>query len=104
MDTGTEHGLAVLLTLGCTGVAEPSLFPAEKSLPATAARMVRTLARLAASIALTASLASCSLISLKSPEKPLSTRDLNARILTREYSARFIAAARLSGSLASRAA
>lgn len=34
----------------------------------------------------------CSLVSLKSPEKPLSTRDLNARILTREYSADFIAA------------
>jgi hypothetical protein len=34
----------------------------------------------------------CSLISLKSPERPLSTRDLNARILTREYSEHFIAA------------
>lgn len=34
----------------------------------------------------------CSLVSLKSPEKPLSTRDLNARILAREYSADFIAA------------
>jgi hypothetical protein len=32
----------------------------------------------------------CSLISLKSPERPLSTRDMNARILTREYSAHFI--------------
>ena len=36
--------------------------------------------------------AGCSLISLKSPEKPLSPRDLQARILTREYSARFIGA------------
>jgi len=34
----------------------------------------------------------CSLISLKSPERPLSARDSNARILTREYSAHFIAA------------
>ena len=34
----------------------------------------------------------CSLISLKSPERPLSTRDLNARILTRQFSADFIAA------------
>jgi hypothetical protein len=42
--------------------------------------------------ALLASLAACSLVSLKSPEKPLSARDLNARILTREYSAHFIAA------------
>jgi hypothetical protein len=36
-------------------------------------------------------LAACSLVTLKSPEKPLSTRDLNARILTREYSAHFVA-------------
>jgi hypothetical protein len=35
--------------------------------------------------------AGCSLITLKSPEKPLSTRDLNTRILTREYSAQFMA-------------
>jgi hypothetical protein len=33
----------------------------------------------------------CSLVSLKSPEHPMSTRDLNARILTREYSTHFIA-------------
>ena len=50
------------------------------------------LLRVAALAALIVSLASCSLVSLKSPEKPLSTRDLNARILTREYSAHFIAA------------
>jgi hypothetical protein len=36
--------------------------------------------------------AGCSLVSIKSPEKPLSTRDLNARILTREYSHRFVTA------------
>jgi len=35
-------------------------------------------------------LASCSLISIKSPERPLSTRDLNARILTRELSSQFV--------------
>jgi hypothetical protein len=33
--------------------------------------------------------ASCSLLSIKTPEKPLSTRDLNTRILTHEFSARF---------------
>lgn len=37
-------------------------------------------------------LAGCSLISLKSPERPLSARDLNARILSRELSARYIGA------------
>lgn len=36
-------------------------------------------------------LAGCSLVSLKSPEKPLSARDLNARILTHEYAAHFMA-------------
>jgi hypothetical protein len=35
--------------------------------------------------------AACSLLTLKSPERPLSARDLNTRILTRELSARFIA-------------
>ncbi|HEX4389455.1 MAG TPA: hypothetical protein VH109_12590 [Steroidobacteraceae bacterium] len=35
-------------------------------------------------------LAGCSLISLKSPERPLSTRDANARVLTRQYSSYFI--------------
>ncbi len=40
--------------------------------------------------ALSGVLASCSLISLKSPERPLSPRDLNARILTRELSAQFV--------------
>jgi hypothetical protein len=34
----------------------------------------------------------CSLVSLKSPEKPLSTRDLNARVLTHDFSGRFVAA------------
>ena len=35
--------------------------------------------------------AGCSLLSLKSPERPLSARDLNARILTRDLSSQFIA-------------
>ncbi|HWW19729.1 MAG TPA: hypothetical protein VNZ06_02895 [Steroidobacteraceae bacterium] len=39
-----------------------------------------------------ACLGGCSLITIKSPEKPLSTRDLNARILTHEYAAHFISA------------
>ena len=37
-------------------------------------------------------LSGCSLVSLKSPERPLSTRDLNARILTRQFSVDFIGA------------
>jgi hypothetical protein len=37
-------------------------------------------------------LAGCSLLSFKSPERPLSTRDLNARVLTRELSAEFVTA------------
>jgi len=37
-------------------------------------------------------LASCSLLTLKSPERPLPARDLNARILTRELSMQFLAA------------
>ena len=36
-------------------------------------------------------LAGCSLVSLKSPERPLSQRDLDARLLTRELEARFVA-------------
>jgi hypothetical protein len=49
-------------------------------------------ARAAACALLLASIAGCSLVSIKSPEKPLSARDLNARLLTHEYSAHFIAA------------
>lgn len=36
--------------------------------------------------------AGCSLVSLKSPERPLSAQDLDSRILTREMSAQFVAA------------
>ena len=73
-------------------MAEPHLFPAQRSPSAGGVRMLRPLLRVATLAALMASVASCSLISWKSPEKPLSTRDLNARILTHEYSAHFIAA------------
>jgi hypothetical protein len=38
-----------------------------------------------------ASMGGCSLISVKSPERPLSARDLNARVLVREQSAHFVA-------------
>ncbi len=48
-------------------------------------------ARLFAAAAVLACVAGCSLISLKSPERPLSARDLNARILTRDFSYHFIA-------------
>jgi len=47
-------------------------------------------ARLFAAAAVLVCVAGCSLISLKSPERPLSSRDLNARILTREFSYHFI--------------
>lgn len=73
-------------------MAEPHLFPAHRSPSAGGVRMLRPLVRVATLAALMASVVSCSLISWKSPEKPLSTRDLNARILTHEYSAHFIAA------------
>src|SRR5215469_644011 len=43
-------------------------------------------------IAVLAGLAGCSLISLKSPEKPLTTQELNARILTREQTSQFLTA------------
>jgi hypothetical protein len=47
---------------------------------------------LVAALSLMLLLSGCSLLSLKSPERPLSTRDLNARILTRQFSGDFIAA------------
>ena len=48
-------------------------------------------AKLVALLLLTA-LPGCSLISIKSPERPLSARDMNARILTRELTTHFIEA------------
>jgi len=50
-----------------------------------------SVARPGAAAALLLCVAGCSLISLKTPERPLSSRDLNARILTREFSYHFIA-------------
>jgi hypothetical protein len=72
-------------------VTEQNLMIAERSSLVAGAERFRTLACAALVGALLASAAGCSLISLKSPEKPLSTRDLNARILTREFSDHFIA-------------
>lgn len=46
--------------------------------------------RCCATLLLLAALAGCSLVSVKSPERPLSTRDMNARILTRELTTNFI--------------
>jgi hypothetical protein len=51
-----------------------------------------TRVRLAACAAAALALAGCSLISVKSPERPLSPEELNARILTREVAAQFVAA------------
>jgi hypothetical protein len=60
-----------------------------KRSPASAASSIR--ARLFAAAAVLLCVAGCALISVKSPERPLSSRDLNARILTREFSYHFIA-------------
>ena len=56
--------------------------------PTNAVRLARIVMGAMALVSVTA----CSLVSLKSPERPLSPRDLNARILTREYSSHFTAA------------
>lgn len=63
---------------------------ARTPVPATGARAAFRLAVRSALTSLLLSLASCSLVTLKSPEKPLSARDLNARILTHEFAARAI--------------
>ncbi len=73
-------------------MAQQRLCSAKTSASTASVGTLLALLRVAALALLIASVASCSLISLKSPEKPLSTRDLNARILTHEYSAHFIAA------------
>jgi hypothetical protein len=74
-------------------VAEQRLYPTSRfrSAPCRGAALLHSLRAVACALLL-ASIASCSLISVKSPEKPLSARDLNARLLTHEYSAHFIAA------------
>jgi hypothetical protein len=51
---------------------------------------LRYVARCIACIAIALCIEGCSLISLKSPERPLSTRDSNTRILTREFSYHFV--------------
>jgi hypothetical protein len=56
-------------------------------------RVASTGVRLFCGSALLLVLAGCSLLSLKTPERPLSPRDLNARILTRELSAQFVTSA-----------
>ncbi len=48
--------------------------------------------RTALAALLLAAVTGCSLISFKSPERPLSARDMNARILTRELTTQFIEA------------
>jgi hypothetical protein len=53
-------------------------------------RVARAGVSFAALGVLAAGLGSCSLVSIKTPEKPLSTQELNARVLTHEYSAHFI--------------
>jgi hypothetical protein len=70
-------------------VLRPDLTRQPRRRPAT--RAGPPTARLAALCVLTG-LASCSLISIKSPERPLSTRDMNARILTREATTHFLEA------------
>jgi hypothetical protein len=54
-------------------------------------RLRGTSVRILACGVLPLALSCCSLISLKTPERPLSARDLNARILTRELAAQFVA-------------
>lgn len=54
--------------------------------------MKSLVARFLACLAIALCVAGCSLISLKSPERPLSDRDMNTRILTREFSYHFIGA------------
>ncbi len=59
-------------------------------MPRTAHPLHRPAALLAALASLC--LGGCSLLSLNSPERPLSTRDLNTRLVTRQFSAAFVSA------------
>jgi hypothetical protein len=54
--------------------------------------MKSVVARFLSCLAIVLCIEGCSLISLKSPERPLSDRDMNTRILTREFSYHFISA------------
>ena len=56
----------------------------------TGAKAAFQLAGLSTLTTLLLSLTGCALVTLKSPEKPLSARDLNVRILTHEFAAHFI--------------
>jgi len=53
-------------------------------------KLARWLTSIAALLAISA-LPGCSLLSIKSPERPLSDRDMNARLLTRELTTNFLA-------------
>ncbi len=64
---------------------EPPMLRGPRPLAATRS------ARLGALLVLV-SLSGCSLISIKSPERPLSTRDMSARVLTRELTTHFLEA------------
>ena len=55
-------------------------------------RLWRAVSRTGIALLSCAGLAACSLLTIKSPERPLSTRDLNTRLLTRQFSADFVAA------------
>jgi hypothetical protein len=55
-------------------------------------RRWRSWVELAACMTVLPAVVGCSLLSFKSPERPLSARDLNARILSRELSAEFVSA------------
>jgi hypothetical protein len=46
---------------------------------------VAGLTRATAVSALLTCITGCTLVTIKSPEKPLSSRDLNARVLTQEF-------------------
>jgi hypothetical protein len=59
------------------------------------ARCLRAWAPVLACTGLLVGLGGCSLLTIKSPERPLSTRDLNTRLLTRELSTQFVSAVEL---------
>jgi hypothetical protein len=56
------------------------------------ARLNKACVSVAACAAVITGVAGCSLLTVKTPDKPLSTRDLNARVLTRELSTQFVTA------------
>ena len=71
--------------------------PDDKTITVECMHSVRTLGgvgslAVAGMMAVLALLSGCSLVSLKSPERPLSTRALNARIATRQFSVEFTTA------------